>query len=402
VDNSILGFELQDATEGFVFDVGSLYDELQTVADTRKARGKRWPTALVLLFALLAKLAGQDSARGIAGWINLRIETLNEALELPVYYNRKRAVSGPHATTYGRVLGRTLNHTELESALHRYVTRQARVQQAEQLCVDGKTLRGTISAQKPLGVRVLEAYQPQTGVGLRQTEIGSEQGELSVAAPLLTGVDLRGKIVTGDALFTQRELSQQIVAAGGDFVWKVKDNQPQLCADIALTFQAQTASPGSNVPPYDERVATTVDDGHGRIERRTLKVSSDLQGYVDWPQAAQVFAYTVRVWQPQSDKRSERVTYGITSLTAAEASPHQLLHLVRSHWGIENGLHYRRDVTLHEDAGHWRLPNLGFVMALLNTIVLSLLGRDQSTPAQRLACDANPFQALKLLLKAPS
>ena len=80
---------------------------------------------------------------------------------------------------------------------------------------------------------------------------------------------------------------------------------------------------------------------------------------------------------------------------------HQLLHLVRSHGGIENGLHYRRDVTLHEDAGHWRLPNLGFVMALLNTIVLSLLGRDQSTPAQRLACDANPFQALKLLLKAP-
>jgi predicted transposase YbfD/YdcC len=401
MDNNILGFELQDATPGFVFDLGSLYDELQTVADTRKAQGKRWPTALVLLFALLAKLAGQDSARGIAGWINLRIETLNQVLQLPVYYNRQRAVSGPHATTYGRVLGRTLNHTELEQVIHRFVTRQARVQQAQQVCVDGKTERGTLSPLQPLGVRVLEAYQPQTGVGLRQSAIGSDQGELSVAASLLKGLDLRAKIVTGDALFTQRALSQQIVAAGGDYVWKVKDNQPQLRDDIALTFQAQAASPGSNVPPRDERLATTVDDGHGRIERRTLKASSDLQGYVDWPQAAQVFAYAVRVFHPQSGKRTERLTYGLTSLTAAEASPRDLLQLVRSHWGIENGLHYRRDVTLHEDAGHWRLPNLGFVMALLNTIVLSLLGRDQSTPAQRLACDANPFQALKLLLKAP-
>jgi predicted transposase YbfD/YdcC len=399
--HSTLGFELQDATPGFIFEVGSLYDELQTVGDTRKARGKRWSTALVLLFALLAKLAGQDSARGIATWINLRIQTLNEVLQLPVYHNRKREVSGPHATTYARVLGRTLNHTDLDKLVHRYATCQRRVQQAKQVCLDGKTLRGTISAQQPLGVRVLEAYQPQTGVGLRQTEIGAQQAELSVAAPLLKGLNLQGKIVTADALFTQRALSTQIVAAGGDYVWKVKHNQSQLCADIALTFAQQTASPGSNVPPRDERVATTVDDGHGRIERRTLKVSSDLQGYVDWPQAAQVFAYAVRVFHPQSGKRSERLTYGLTSLSAAKANPQQLLQLVRAHWGIENGLHYRRDVTLHEDAGRWRLPHLGFVMALLNTLVLGLLGREQSTPAQRLACDANPFQALKLLLKAP-
>jgi predicted transposase YbfD/YdcC len=399
--NSILGFELQDALPGFIFEVGSLYDELQTVRDTRKAQGKRWPTALVLLFAVLAKLAGQDSAGGIASWINLRIQALNQALDLPVYYNRRGAVSGPHATTYARVLGKTLNHSELAEAVQRYFTRHTPLQPSEQLCLDGKTLRGTISEQRPLGVRVLEAYQPQSGVGLHQMEIGSEQGELTVAAPLLKSLDLRGKIVTGDALFTQRELSAQIVAAGGDYVWKVKHNQPQLRDDIALTFKAQTASPGSNVPPHDERLATSVDDGHGRIERRTLTVSSDLQGYVDWPQAAQVFAYAVRVFHPQSGKRSERLTYGLSSLTAAQASPRELLQLVRSHWGIENGLHYRRDVTLHEDAGHWRLPNLGFVMALLNTIVLSLLGRDQSTPAQRLACDANPLLALRLLLKAP-
>lgn len=402
MDNSRVDFELQDAMPGYVFDVGSLYDEMQTVPDTRKAQGKRWPSGLILLFAVLAKLAGQDSARGIASWINLRIQTLNRVLQLPVYTNRRHEVSGPHATTYGRVLGQTLNPSELEQVVHRYLTRLAPVQQAEQVCVDGKTLRGTISPAKPLGVRVLAAYQPQSGLGLRQVEITTEQGELSVAADLLKGLDLRGKIVSGDALFAQRDLSQQVVDAGGDYLWKVKDNQPQLRADIALTFERQKPSPGSNVPPVDERRASTVDDGHGRIERRTLRVSADLQGYLDWPQAAQVFAYTVRVFRPQSGQRSEQMSYGLTSLSAAEANPQRLLQLVRAHWGIENGLHYRRDVTLHEDASHWRLPNLGFVMALLNTLVLSLLGHGESTPAQRLVCDANPLLALKLLLKAPT
>ena len=399
--HNILGFELQDAQPGYIFEVGSLYELLQTVGDSRKPQGQRWPTAVVLLFAIVAKLAGQDSARGIANWINLRIQMLNQALDLPAYTNRQGIVSGPHATTYGRVMGQTVNRHELNVVVQGYFGSQAVVQQAEQVCLDGKTLCGTVSPEQPLGVRMLEAYQPQTGVGVAQTEIASDQAELTLAAPVLKSLDLRDKIVTGDALYTQRDLSQQIVKAGGDYVWKVKGNQPQLLDDIALTFQAQTASPGSNVPARDERVATSVDDGHGRIERRTLTVSSDLKDYVDWPLARQVFAYTVRVFQPRSGKRSERLTYGITSLSAAEAGPERLLQLVRSHWGIENGWHYRRDVTLHEDAGQWRLPKLGFVMALLNTIVLGLLGRAQSLPAQRLLCDANPFFALKLLLKAP-
>ena len=83
---------------------------------------------LLLLFALLAKLAGQDSARGIAIWINLRIQLLNQALELPVYHNRQHVVSGPHATTYARVLGQTLNPIALEAVVQRYFRRQAPVQ----------------------------------------------------------------------------------------------------------------------------------------------------------------------------------------------------------------------------------------------------------------------------------
>ena len=173
--HNILGFELQDAQPGYIFEVGSLYELLQTVGDSRKPQGQRWPTAVVLLFAIVAKLAGQDSARGIANWINLRIQMLNQALDLPAYTNRQGIVSGPHATTYGRVMGQTVNRHELNVVVQGYFGSQAVVQQAEQVCLDGKTLCGTVSPEQPLGVRMLEAYQPQTGVGVAQTEIASDQ-----------------------------------------------------------------------------------------------------------------------------------------------------------------------------------------------------------------------------------
>src|SRR5512143_4238973 len=91
----------------------------------RKPQGKRWPTAVVLLFALLAKLAGQDSARSIASWINLRIQTLNQALDQPAYSNRQGVVSGPHATTYGRVMGQTVNRHALNVVVQGYFGSQA-------------------------------------------------------------------------------------------------------------------------------------------------------------------------------------------------------------------------------------------------------------------------------------
>jgi hypothetical protein len=107
---------------------------------------------------------------------------------------------------------------------------------AVEICIDGKKVRGTITANKPDGDYLLAAYMPEAGVMLMQVLIKPGEGELTVAPEVLKVLDLRGKVVTGDALFVQRNLSIQIVEAGGDYAWKVKGNQPTLESDIARVF----------------------------------------------------------------------------------------------------------------------------------------------------------------------
>lgn len=402
MNDSTLSFELQDATEGYVFEVGSLRDVLEDVADARDPRGKRWPQVVVLLLALLAKLAGEDKLRGMAQWINLRIDWLNRTLQLRPRYNRQRQVSGPHATTYSRVMGQAVDVQQLEQKVHAYIERQPRAGLAVQVNSDGKKIRSTIRADNPSGVYLLAVFLPQVGLVLLQAAIQATQNELSIAPSVLECLDLQGKIVTADALFTQRELSIQIVAAGGEYVWKVKDNQPKLRDDIELLFKKQSAQPGSNVPPADVRVASDPDIGHGRIERRTLSASSDLQGYLDWPDARQVFKYEYDYHEWNTGKPGHSVIYGVTSLSAQEASAACLLALVRGEWGIENGLHYRRDVTLKEDACRLRVGHAAQVMAVLNNLVVSLLLRlGDNLPDLRRTFNAHPELALALLIQRP-
>jgi predicted transposase YbfD/YdcC len=183
-----------------------------------------------------------------------------------------------------------------------------------------------------------------------------------VAPVVLALLPLHGQIVTADALHCQPALCRQIQAAGADYLIIVKENQPQLYADIALLF-AQ--------PPPGEHFATIRRaDRHGdRTEVRQLWASAALTGYLTWPGVAQV-CKVERVVQ-RKGCRTQEVRYAITSLATASAA--RLLHLVRGHWGIENRLHYVRDVTFGEDASRIRTRSAPQVMAALRNAVLGLL-----------------------------
>ena len=185
---------------------------------------------------------------------------------------------------------------------------------------------------------------PEEGYVLAQVEVDGKENEISAAPRLLDAIDLRGKVITADAMFTQRQLSAQIVESGGEYVWNVKDNQPQLREDIAILFEnesSQTDCLGATIAR-----AETIDKGHGRLERRVLRASSDLNDYLDWPYARQVFKLERRVQHVGDGKITRQISYGITSLDKRCASPRKLLEIVRTHWQIENGLRYRRDETL--------------------------------------------------------
>jgi len=120
---------------------------------------------------------------------------------------------------------------------------------------------------------------PAEGWVLLQVEVDRKENEIVAAPRVLKMLDLRGKIVTGDAMFAQRELSLQIVEAGGDYVWTVKDNQATLRQNIELLFQPEKRGKGFSQGTHDFRTAATTEKKHGRIERRTLTVSAELKNY---------------------------------------------------------------------------------------------------------------------------
>lgn len=246
---------------------------------------------------------------------------------------------------------------------------------ASQHCaLDGKTLRGTIPAGTRWGVHLLSLYDVTRWAVLRQVPVTAKANELTCAPELLRTCSLNGTLVTGDAMFTHRSLSRHIVEAGGDYCWIVKANQPTLYDDLRLLFGPQPAAlPGTSPIADDFVTVRTVEKAHGRLDVRELTVSSLLHDYHPWPYLAQVFQVVRRTHRGQHTTREVR--YGITSVPASQLGATDLLQVVRGHWQIENALHYRRDVSLAEDASLVRMGHAPEVLATLNNVVCSLVAQ---------------------------
>jgi predicted transposase YbfD/YdcC len=388
------GWTLVLPESGFAFDVGSLYDRLEQLADQRKARGKRYPLAVLLLLIILAKLAGEDQPHGIAEWARERQDELIELLPLT-------RESLPCANTYRNAASRAVKPDELQKLVSAFLRSQPQAGLGVLLCMDGKTMRGTLCPTNQSGVHLLVVYLPDECLVLVQVRVDVKTNEITVAPQVLKSLDLRGKVVMGDAMHTQRAISVQIVNAGGDYVWLAKENQPRLRADLERLFQPEVCGPGSSPQPTDFASCRQSEKGHGRIEVRTLTASSLLQRYADWPALAQVFKLEREVRTLANQPLRSEVVYGLTSLTRAAADPARMLELTRGYWGIENGLHYRRDVTLHEDATRMKSEQAAQVWATLNNLLVGLLPRlpFHDLPQLRRHCAAHPEQAVGLLTR---
>jgi len=380
-----------------LFDVGSLCDYLSRLQDTRRAQGTRYSLVTILVYIILAKLAGENQPTGIAEWVAHRIAHLAEGLGLA-------KVRAPHRTTYSRILGHVIDLADFDTLVAAFFAAQPRAGTHVQVCLDGKTLRGTIPAGQSRGVHLLAAFVPGDSLVLIQMEVDGKENEIVAAPRVLQLIDLCGKVVTGDAILAQRALSVQIVEAGGDYIWTVKDNQPELKEAIATLFEPQRSRPGCSAVPIDVRTAKTIEKRHGRIEERTIKVSTELTGYLDWPAAQQVFTLDRHFKRVVDGKITHEVAYGVTSLSADKASAEQLLAYVRTHWQIENGLHYRRDQTLREDWCQVRTGHAAQMLAAINNLVTSLILRQglRNLPQARRRYGANWQDALNLLIRCPT
>jgi predicted transposase YbfD/YdcC len=345
---------------------------------------------------LLAKLSGEDNPSGIADWVVHRVEQLYEMKVLP----KKRA---PSHMTYRRVLQDIVDPEEFECIVGEFQQSRYRAGQEIVFSMDGKALKGTIPQGETRGTHLLSIFVPKQGLVLVEAAVDRKENEIVVAPTILKQVNLVGAIVIGDAMHAQRGASAQIVEAGGEFIWTIKGNQARTAWAIEKLFvqEACNFKQGAPLSKHCQRVSQ-VDKGHGRIEKRTIWVSTELNDYLDWPFVAQVFRLEREVWHAKYRGYTRQIVYGLTSLNPQEASAKKLLTLTRCYWGIENSLHYRRDVTLREDATRLTVGNSGHNIAILNNLVVSLClqaGFDNLAKARRLF-NAKPEQALELMTSA--
>jgi predicted transposase YbfD/YdcC len=350
---------------GFVVDVDSLAAYFERLPDQRCARGKRYRLGHVCVLATLAKLSGEDHPLGMAQWAQVRQPSLGPLLGLT-----KRM---PCHNTYRRVLAKGIAAADLDQHVSAFLSQREVGGHNVLIALDGKTMRGTIPRGQSQGVHLLAAYVPAQGIVLVQVAVANKENEIVAAPKVLASLDLRGKIVVGDAMQTQRALSLQILAADGDYIWLAKDNQPTLRSDIEQWFAPESHITGFSPVAKDFQTARTVDKGHGRHEERTITTSSLLNEYLDWPGVAQVFKLERRAINLTTGEVRHEVVYGLTSLSADQAPPKRLMSLIRQYWGIENGLHYRRDKSLHEDATRMCNTNQAQNLAAINNLVVGLL-----------------------------
>ena len=315
----------------------------------------------------------------------------------------------PHQSTFARAL-KKLDVNYLETALSTYFDPkqggELRPRGGQSVAIDGKCLRGKLpfetQDQSGTPCHLLSAFCQQMGQVLAQIAIKNKEAELTLVPQLIEKLDWQGRVLTGDAIFCQRKVCTQVVQAGGDYLFVVKGNQKALQDNIAQLFEPPSSKElervGFEAPALLEiQEAKQVAKGHGRLEVREIKVSSELAEYAKWPYLAQVFEIK-RDWYAKGVWHSE-VHLGITSLPGEVADPLELLKLRRGHWGIENKLHWVRDVVLGEDKSTIHLGAGPQVVAAIRNSVLNVLrGAGYSKISSQLRRNSrNPTLALALL-----
>lgn len=346
----------------------SLLAFLRTVPDPRKPRGKRYSWELLMAIVCCALLSGCSTGSAIADW------AANHAFEVAAWLGIPLRAVPSHST-----LRRALRYVDIE-ALQRQVSRyvgalgeahdpQGTIADTDGLplravAVDGKEVRGASAHGERVQLVSMVRHGSADTVAQRQVARGSS--EITAVSELLSGRDLRGLVVTLDALHTQRATAQQILDQGGDYLMVVKQNQPTLYQDIDTLFQDSQP-----VAEADRQSYCSCNKGHGRLERRTLICSRELSGYLDWPGARQVAKRSCWRKDMRTGEESLESSYAVTSLGRDRAGARELERLWRGHWTIENRVHYVRDETLKEDRCQIRKGNAPWALAALKNALLA-------------------------------
>lgn len=314
-----------------------------------------YPLDEVLLVVLSGVLCGFDDFEELVFWAES---------ELPWFQTILSFSAGiPTAITIRRVLN-ALDSTAFARCFERWILKCAGIVQGV-IAVDGKTVRGShhrADGGKP--THLVSAFSYEKGLVIAQEEVDQKSNEITAIPKILNRLSLPGTIVTLDAMGTQKEIARQIIEAGGDYILAVKGNQKTLKEEIIRTLNIRSKC-------WDEK--ETIDAGHGRIDVRLCRVTSDIdrlkRSHPDWVGIKSVVQITSKRIDKKTGHVVEKERYYITSL---EQNAEKILEYVRAHWSIENTLHWVLDVHFREDSCRMRTDHGAANLAIIRKMAFNL------------------------------
>ena len=376
--------------------VNEVARHFQELEDPRSPVNRLHPLESVVVIVIMAVLAGANGPTAIAKWAIMKRQVLLKWLALPHGIPKKdvfrRVLAALHPDAFQACFTSWLTTLRAAAAAAADVERPT-------LAIDGKTLRRSHDRRRGLGaLHSVSVWASEYGLTLAQVATAEKSNEITAIPTLLSLVDIRGAIITIDAMGTQTAIAAKIIDEGGDYVLALKGNQDKL-HDAAIDYlyaQTKTDFQGIGARRHD-----TWDKKHGRIERRTyiqMPAPKSLPGFAKWKGLLSIgIAY---LWCLREGKETSEVRYFISSLPVKVK---QFARAVRSHWGIENSCHWCLDVTYREDESRIRDAHLRENFAWLNRLTLSLLKQHpdkDSVAMKRRACGWNDEYMLQVLTGA--
>ena len=343
----------------------SIAEHFENVVDPRIERSKEHLLIDILTIAILAVICGADGWVAIASYGAAKADWLQTFLALP---------NGiPSHDTFSRVFAR-LEPEQLQSAFLSWVRSVSRVTGGEVIAIDGKTVRRSYDKGREKGaIHMVSAWASQNRLVLGQRKVDDKSNEITAIPELLDVLDVHGCIVTIDAMGTQTAIAEQIVAQGADYVLSLKGNQGNLHEDVQQLFDwAHT----QNFKEIDYDFYETIEAGHGRIEKRRCWSLGSVEHLINGDKWARLTSIAmVEAIRECQGNVSREVRYYISSLTP---NAQTLAEAIRTHWCVENPLHWVLDVAFREDDCRIRTGHAPENFTVLRHLALSALNQDDT------------------------
>lgn len=380
-------------SDEFRFGVDEIVVHFHKLEDPRSTINLQHPLVSVIVIAIMAVLAGANGPTAIAEWGRLKEELLVKLLSLPNGVPRK--------DVFRRVL-MALNPAAFQMCFTQWLQslreKAAAATEIDQpvLAIDGKTLRRSHDRARGLGaLHSVTLWASEFGLTLAQVATNEKSNEITAIPELLKLVDIRGAIITIDAMGTQTAIAKQVIDGKADYVLALKGNQGTLYQAASDYVEEQMNNDFADVKV---RRSTTTETGHGRDETRTyvqMPAPKSLTGFSRWA-GLKTIGIAILICT-RNGKESVDIRYFISSLGMGI---HRFANAIRSHWSIENTCHWCLDITYREDESRIREKQLRENFAWLNRFTLSLLkqnGNGKSVAMNRRRCGWNDDVLVQIL-----